>query len=75
MTLLKVVLYKRYVILKGKRAFMNKSLFIAEKPSVAGICKSVKSKYFWKDGYLESENTIITLVCGTFGDHELSGSL
>ena len=39
---------------------MNKSLFIAEKPSVAQeFAKALKVNTSRKDGYLESENTII----------------
>ena len=51
--------------MKGKRAFMSKSLFIAEKPSVAQeFAKALKVNTSRKDGYLESENTIITWCVG-----------
>ncbi len=44
---------------------MNKSLFIAEKPSVAQeFAKALKVNTSRKDGYLESENTIITWCVG-----------
>lgn len=51
---------------------MSKSLFIAEKPSVAQeFAKALKVNTSRKDGYLESENTIITWCVGTSGDYEL----
>lgn len=44
---------------------MSKSLFIAEKPSVAQeFAKALKLNTFRKDGYLESENTIVTWCVG-----------
>lgn len=44
---------------------MSKSLFIAEKPSVAQeFAKALKVKAQRKDGYLESENTIVTWCVG-----------
>ena len=44
---------------------MSKSLFIAEKPSVAQeFAKALKINTSRKDGYLESENTIITWCVG-----------
>lgn len=44
---------------------MSKSLFIAEKPSVAQeFAKVLKVKAQRKDGYLESENTIVTWCVG-----------
>ena len=44
---------------------MSKSLFIAEKPSVAQeFAKALKVNTSRKDGYLESENTIITWCVG-----------
>lgn len=44
---------------------MSKSLFIAEKPSVAQeFAKALKVQAARKDGYLESENTVITWCVG-----------
>lgn len=44
---------------------MSKSLFIAEKPSVAQeFAKALKVQASRKDGYLESENTVITWCVG-----------
>ncbi|HIX30422.1 MAG TPA: type IA DNA topoisomerase [Candidatus Blautia stercoravium] len=44
---------------------MSKSLFIAEKPSVAQeFAKALKLNTARKDGYLESENTIVTWCVG-----------
>ncbi|NCB92054.1 MAG: type IA DNA topoisomerase [Clostridia bacterium] len=44
---------------------MSKSLFIAEKPSVAQeFAKALKLKTQRHDGYLESENTIVTWCVG-----------
>lgn len=44
---------------------MKKSVFIAEKPSVAQeFAKALKVKTTWHDGYLESENTIVTWCVG-----------
>lgn len=44
---------------------MSKSLFIAEKPSVAQeFAKALKIKAQRRDGYLESENTIVTWCVG-----------
>ena len=55
---------------------MTKSLYIAEKPSVAQqFADALKVRGRRGDGYIESEDTVITLVCGASGNHELSGSL
>ena len=44
---------------------MPKSLFIAEKPSVAQeFAKALKVNAQRRDGYLESENTIVTWCVG-----------
>lgn len=44
---------------------MSKALFIAEKPSVAQeFAKALKVQTSRKDGYLESENTVITWCVG-----------
>ena len=44
---------------------MGKSLFIAEKPSVAQeFAKALKVNTQRHDGYLESENTVITWCVG-----------
>lgn len=44
---------------------MGKSVFIAEKPSVAKeFAKAVKDTYQNKDGYMEGENTIVTWCVG-----------
>ena len=44
---------------------MGKSLFIAEKPSVAQeFAKALKLNTSRKDGYLESENTVVTWCVG-----------
>ena len=54
---------------------MGKAVYIAEKPSVAQeFAKALKLNAKRKDGYLESEEAIVTW-CGTFSDHELSGSV
>ena len=54
---------------------MNKSLYIAEKPSVAQeFAKALKLNMARKDGYLESDEAIVTWCVGHL-DHELSGSL
>ena len=51
---------------------MGKSLFIAEKPSVAReFANALKISTSARDGYLESEKAIVTW-CGPSGDHELS---
>ena len=53
---------------------MGKSLFIAEKPSVAQeFAKALKEPMTRKDGYLESEHAVVT--CGTSCDNELSGKI
>lgn len=55
---------------------MNKSLYIAEKPSVAQeFAKALKLNMARKDGYLESDEAIRDLVRGSSGNHELPGSL
>ena len=55
---------------------MGKSLYIAEKPSVAQeFAKALHLKTKRGDGYLEAEDSDCDLVCGTSGDDELSGSL
>ena len=47
--------------IKRKGVCMSKSLFIAEKPSVAQeFAKALKVQAARNDGYLESENTIVT---------------
>ncbi len=44
---------------------MGKSVFIAEKPSVAReFAKAVKDKYTNNDGYMEGDNTIVTWCVG-----------
>lgn len=44
---------------------MGKSLFIAEKPSVANeFAKALKQNYTKKDGYLESEESVVTWCVG-----------
>ena len=44
---------------------MGKSLYIAEKPSVAQeFAKALKLQAARKDGYLESENAIVTWCVG-----------
>lgn len=48
-----------------RKDYMSKSLFIAEKPSVAQeFAKALKLNTQRKDGYLESENTIVTWCVG-----------
>ncbi len=66
---------------------MAKSLFIAEKPSVAQeFAKALKDNFRRGDGFLESEQHIVTwcsgigaaychLVRGAPGDDELSGKI
>ena len=45
--------------------FMGKSLYIAEKPSVAQeFAKALKLKLNRKDGYLESEEAVVTWCVG-----------
>ena len=54
---------------------MGKSLYIAEKPSVAQeFAKALKLNTRRQDGYLESEDSIVTW-CRTSGDYELSGGV
>jgi len=44
---------------------MGKSLFIAEKPSVANeFAKALKEDYTKRDGYMESANTVVTWCVG-----------
>ena len=44
---------------------MSKSLFIAEKPSVAQeFARALKLNTARRDGYLEGENTIVTWCVG-----------
>ena len=44
---------------------MSKSLFIAEKPSVAQeFAKSLKQSFARRDGYLESEQSVVTWCVG-----------
>ena len=51
--------------IKRKGVCMSKSLFIAEKPSVAQeFAKALKVQAARNDGYLESENTIVTWCVG-----------
>ena len=51
--------------IKRKGVCMSKSLFIAEKPSVAQeFAKALKVQAARHDGYLESENTIVTWCVG-----------
>ena len=53
---------------------MEKRLFIAEKPSVAReFAKALKVNGSNKDGYIESEDTIVTWCVGHHD--ELSGRL
>ena len=55
---------------------MGKSLYIAEKPSVAQeFAKALKIKTRRADGYLESEEAIITWCVGQSGNDELSGRI
>ena len=55
---------------------MSKSLYIAEKPSVAQqFADALKIRGRRGDGYIESDEAIVHLVRGTSGDHELPGSL
>lgn len=52
---------------------MGKSLYIAEKPSVAQeFAKALKINGQRKDGYLESEDSGSDLVCWAPGHYELS---
>ena len=52
---------------------MGKSLYIAEKPSVAQeFAKALKINGQRKDGYLESEDFCSDLVCWAPGHYELS---
>ena len=45
--------------------YMNKSVFIAEKPSVAQeFAKALKYQMGRRDGYLESEEAIVTWCVG-----------
>ena len=44
---------------------MSKSVFIAEKPSVAQeFAKALKNKFIKYDGYLESDEAIVTWCVG-----------
>ena len=48
-----------------KQFFMSKSLFIAEKPSVAQeFAKALKQSFSRRDGYLESEQSVVTWCVG-----------
>ena len=53
-----------------------KAVFIAEKPSVAAeFAKALKLKTTRRDGYMESENAIVTWCVGHLVTNELSGML
>ena len=55
---------------------MGKSLFIAEKPSVAQeFAKALKEPMTRKDGYLESEHAVVTWCVGHLVTNELSGKI
>lgn len=56
---------------------MGKSLYIAEKPSVAQeFAEGIEAEHQKAGpGYLESEDSIVTMVCRTSGDYELSGGV
>ena len=52
---------------------MGKSLYIAEKPSVAQeFAKALKINGQRRDGYLESEDSVADLVRRASGHYELS---
>ena len=54
---------------------MGKTVYIAEKPSVANeFAKALKLKTSKHDGYMEGRFNSY-LVCWTLGDYELSRSL
>lgn len=53
-----------------------KAVFIAEKPSVAAeFAKALKLKTTRRDGYMESENAIVTWCSWSSCNNELSGML
>lgn len=55
---------------------MGKSLYIAEKPSVAQqFADALKISARRSDGYIESDTAGGDLVRGTSGYHELSGGI
>ena len=55
---------------------MGKALFIAEKPSVAQeFAKALKVSGRKGDGYIESDQAIVTWCVGHLVDHELPGRL
>lgn len=55
---------------------MGKSVFIAEKPSVAAeFAKALKLNTSRRDGYMESENAIVTWCVGHLVTMKLSGSV
>ncbi len=55
---------------------MSKSLYIAEKPSVAQeFAKAMKENFRRGDGYLESEHAVGDLVRRAPDYHELSGEI
>ncbi len=55
---------------------MGKSVYIAEKPSVAQeFAKALHTDFKRKDGYLEADNHIVTMVCWTSCYNKLSGCL
>jgi len=55
---------------------MGKHLFIAEKPSVAKeFAKVLGVNGNAGNGYLESKDYVVTLVCRSFGYNELSRCL
>ena len=52
---------------------MAKALYIAEKPSVAQeFAKALKINGQRKDGYLESDDSVVTWCVGHLVTHELS---
>ena len=55
---------------------MAKSLYIAEKPSVAReFAAALKIAGRAADGYIESENAVVTWCVGHLRYHELSGGI
>lgn len=58
------------------RDIMGKSVYIAEKPSVAQeFAKALHVNFTRKDGYLEGGRPYCDMVCRTSGNYELPGRI
>ena len=54
---------------------MGKSLYIAEKPSVAGVCEGIEAEHQKAGRVSGIRGFHCDLVCRTSGDYELSGGV